>query len=109
MLQAFGAPAQGFGNAILFVFLSKAILMRFFGPLIRCFNRICCKNVDRDYEEIQTAHSDQQTAQFDDDKSSKIIITYNSKSSVQNVSGGPSQSTSSLLKHSSVKKYESVN
>lgn len=84
--------------------------MRFFGPLIRCFNRICCKNVDRDDEETQTAHSHcQQATQFDDDKASKIIITYNSKSRVQNVSEGVSQSTSSLLKHSSVKKYKSIN
>lgn len=84
--------------------------MRFFGPLIRCFNRICCKNVNRDDEETQTAHGRcQQATQFNDDKTSRIIITYNSKSSVQNVSGGVSRSTSSLLKHSSVKKYESIN
>jgi hypothetical protein len=41
-LHAFGDPGQGFGNAILFVFLSKPIVMKMFvNPVVKVFGWFC--------------------------------------------------------------------
>lgn len=63
ILQAFGDPAQGFGNAILFVFLSKNIMKRLLAPILNL-------NIRKKSATIQSTAKPSRAA---------IIVTYRAK------------------------------
>ncbi|XP_019848975.1 PREDICTED: probable G-protein coupled receptor 157 [Amphimedon queenslandica] len=67
-LHAIGDPAQGFGNAILFVFLSRNIMSKLLGPVLKVF-RSCRKKNDVN----NNTRNDSRPSR------AAVIVTYHSK------------------------------
>ena len=81
-------PAQGFGNVILFVFLSKVILFRLLRGLYNCLTKCCCcfsqrekpRSVQSESDPFITTHSKKNKKTFVRVKYSPAV----SKRSVEN-------------------------
>lgn len=76
-MQAIGDPLQGFGNAVLFVFMSKAILMWYMLMAKSVFRMVCCCKCFRK-ESAPGNDEDNISVQYEVDNEEKrpLVITY---------------------------------
>ena len=109
-------PAQGFGNAVLFVFLSKVILFRLLRGVYNCLAKCCCcfsqreipQSVQSESDPFITTHSkknkntfarvkyspavskrsvgNEETASLNNDSLSEVDIRYGSLSKTPSIS-----------------------
>uniref|UniRef100_A0A1X7TB06 G-protein coupled receptors family 2 profile 2 domain-containing protein n=1 Tax=Amphimedon queenslandica TaxID=400682 RepID=A0A1X7TB06_AMPQE len=76
ILHAFGDPAQGFGNSILFVFLSRNIMRRLIAPVLKILAPLNCR---KKTEVIEVNSNRTELRKDSKPAKARIVLTYSHK------------------------------